>query len=146
MIEYLLERNVYNKNIMGLYRNYFPEKFEYMKKLQILGKIEFFVIASDGDRIVSAMGIKKEKKLYRYLHIVTHPEYQRRGIGTKMHEKAFEFCKKEGAEIVDLMKEKDDYFNNKKFEKLGFQHEASRMINGVEWYYYKWNRPRKRGS
>ena len=83
------------------------------------------------------MGIKKIEDTYRLLHIVTHPEYEGQGIATKLQYKALEFCKKEGALTIDVMKEEGGFFDNKKF---GFTIAGSFITKKTKWIHYIWNK------
>ena len=125
---------------MGLYRRYFKSEYLFIKRQQIDKKIVFFVVAKDEDRFVCVMTIIKVDDTYRFLHIVTDPDYEGQGIATQLQFKAIEFCKKEGALIIDVMKEEGGFFDNKKF---GFNETTTYTIKGIKWVYYIWNKSKK---
>lgn len=52
-------------------------------------------------------------------HIATHPDFQRRGIGTKLLEKAEEIAKEKGLDYLEAWT-RDDEWVNQWYEKSGF--------------------------
>ena len=65
------------------------------------GNRNMFLILKDGDKIIGTVGIKEDSyqvALLRRLFI--DPAYRNRGYGSKLVQKAIEFCKEHGYEMI----------------------------------------------
>jgi ribosomal-protein-alanine N-acetyltransferase len=101
----------------------FP-KAPYDKKTFLIwysaAKNGFFVAKVNKKLVGYVIGYKNGKK-GTLVSIATHPEFRRKGVGTKLWQKLLQFFIANGVEKVDLQVRKSNLVAQKFYEKLGFE-------------------------
>ena len=123
-MEYQLEEN--NIHTKELYWRYFRKGFRGIKRAT------WFVTARDDDKLVGCMGVlEKEAGQFNFLHLVVHPDYRRKGIGTTIIKKAVKFLRKRGAWLIRNHKS-SNVMPHDIFTDMGF--EVERVENKTKVY------------
>jgi len=119
------DTDVHTEDAKEMYQ-LFKKFFEELPK----NENQIFVIAKTTDKVVGFVGIHRMGGLMGHIGvgITVHPDYQSRGIGTKLLKAAVELARKKGFERLEA----DTLANNKPLikiaQKVGFRLEAVRKM------------------
>lgn len=107
-------------NILNLYKDYFPEQYNYIK-IQAARKNIFFVAAVKQNKTVGALGVlDKGDGFYQYSHLVVHKDYRQQGIAKGLIENSVELLKSIGAKRIRNHK-RTNVIKHNTFTDLGFK-------------------------
>jgi hypothetical protein len=121
MYKYQIEDAYKNRPAIDLFKKYYPERSQYMVRLTRSKKIQYFIVAKDGDETVGAMGISDHKDgVFTLSYEVTHPDHRQKFIANSTRYLGLKFCFESGAEIVGMYREKHIVFSKERILSMGF--------------------------
>lgn len=98
-MEFVLERDP--KKTLPLYREYLPRAFKKMQAAFKEKRIEFCVVAKEGEEILGSMAIvKRAPRAYIWSYLVVHGDHWKKGIAKGIIQNAVPLLKEIGAETI----------------------------------------------
>lgn len=95
------------------------------------GGLSGFWVARYGNEVIGMVGVQNhDEHVAEIRRLRVHPQYRRRGLGSRLMEQAIAFCREVGylKVILDTRVEREPAV--RMFEKFGFQHGRTREIDG----------------
>ena len=121
MYIYNVEDSYKNKEVLSLYKLYYPEIATYIVRRSNGKKLNYFVVVRYEGQPVGAMGISElDNNEFGLSITVVHPDHRRKNIATNLIALGFKFCFEKGAVIVHEAKSDND-FPHDIFNALGFK-------------------------
>jgi ribosomal protein S18 acetylase RimI-like enzyme len=97
----------------------------------------FWVAQTDEGRIVGMIGVQHhDQDLGEIRRLRVHPDFRRRGIGSRLIEEALRWCEERNYLKVTLDTHMDRDMALKLFQKFHFRHHRSRSVSGRELHYF----------
>jgi predicted GNAT family acetyltransferase len=119
MYKYSLEEARDNKEVINLYKLYYPERSQFIVR-RSKGRMKYFVVARCEDKVVAAMGLTSyDNEIIAFSHTVTHPDHRRKFVANSIKYLAVKYCFELGAKIISNRK-KDNEFSHERLISMGF--------------------------
>ncbi len=97
----------------------------------------FWVAETDDGKIVGMIGVQHhDEDLGEIRRLRVHPDYRRRGIGSRLIEEALRWCEERSYLKITLDTFMDRDVALKLFQKFHFSHSRTRVVNGRELHYF----------
>ena len=97
----------------------------------------FWVAETDDRQIVGMIGVQHhDEDVGEIRRLRVHPDFRRRGIGSRLIEEALRWCEERSYLKITLDTYMERELALKLFEKFHFRHSRTRNVNGRDYHYF----------
>jgi ribosomal protein S18 acetylase RimI-like enzyme len=98
---------------------------------------QFWVAETEDHKVIGMIGVQHhDEDVGEIRRLRVHPEYRRRGIGSRLIEEALRWCEERSYLKITLDTYMDRDAALKLFQKFHFRHNRTRVVNDRELHYF----------
>lgn len=121
MYKYSLENAYGNKEVIKLFKLYYPEKSQRMVRNIKNKTLKYFIVARYEGEPVGALGMfESVGGIFSFSHTVTHPDHRHKFIGTCVRYLGIKYVFQLGAKTLYNIKS-DNEFSHERTKAMGFR-------------------------